>query len=458
MPIPKKRLPIDLTKGTPTQLTIEGLRDQLKNLGLTCEHTDPEKLRKYKEEVESQFYDGTDQSFGIMKPSKSNDGSPYYKSIFLDSNAPFFGLEVASAPDWNPSGSALGYSTKLSTIIFQKNFDHLKQNMPNFTGQSSGEKTKTDRKETVEAIKQMFIDVAIQASAALVNGLDKTTLNSVLANAIAPLSEKNAKDYNETDSRVIYLVDNFNPNTNEAAGIGVLAIDWHLIITDYKEKKKNPIHDVTLIISTRAVTYDDIDILDRDYKFVTSHNGYLLSVDGIPPRNKKVIIFPALPPANQDSFDQGLPLIAKDDFVDVLILYAPDLESVGSVDNSDSDVTTSYSKSLTSGFTFSMSQGITSGAEFEVGAVFAKGKFSISMTLTFTETWNTSQTETINFSVPGKKKAFLYQGFLMARKLRFSPKDQTFSYVESDGRFLTNVLKTANEPITGLSQADITII
>jgi hypothetical protein len=458
MPIPRRKVPIDLKKGTPTPLTIENLRDQLKNLGLTCEHTDPEKLRKYKDEVERQFYDGTDQSFGIMKPSKSKDGSLYYKSIFKDWSEPFIGLEVASAPDWNPSGNALGYSTKLSTIIFPKNFDHLKQNMPSFTGQSSGEKTKTDRKETVEAIKQMFIDVAIQASAALVNGLDKTTLNSVLANAIAPLSEGNAKDYNETDSRVIFLVDNFDPNKNEASGIGVLAIDWHLIITDYKEKKKNPIHDVTLVISTRAVTYDDIDILERDYKFVTSQNGYLLGVNGIPPRNKKVFIFPSLPPANQDTFDQGLPLIAKDNFVDVIILYAPDLESVGSVDNSVSDVTTSYSKSVTSGFTFSMSQGITAGAEFEVGAVFAKGKFSISITLTFTETWNTSQTETISFAVPGRKKAFLYQGFLLTRKLRYNPKNQTFSYIENEGRFLSNVLKTSDEPITGLSQDDITII
>lgn len=447
MPIPAKKIKIDLTKSTPTPLTVEGLEQQLNNLGLTCAHTQKDRLEKYKEEIEKQFYDGVNQSFGILQPTPSTDGTPYYKSIFGNPDAPFIGLSEASKPDWTPSGNALGYATKLSTIIFPKNFTFLIENKPGFGGNRSGDRTETHKYDTVEAIKQLFIQVGIESSASLVKGLDKTTLNSILANAIAPINEGNVKDYDVTDSRVIYLVDNYNPITQEAEAIGVLGIDWHLKIVDYKEKKKNPQHDTTLTINTRSVLYDNVPTLDLDYQTVASHLGKEIST--IPPISKKLKIFDKLPPANQDSFDQGLPIISKDDYAEVIILYAPDLESIGAIDNSDSDVQTTYSKSVTSGFTFSMGQSLTVGAEFEAGVVFAKGKFSVSLEVSFTETWNNSQTETIGFSCPGRKKAFTYQGYLLSRKLRFFPEDGRFAYVENEGRFLTNILKTTDTPITG---------
>ncbi len=447
MPIPRKKINVDLTKSTPTELTVEVLQKQLNNLGLSCAHTDPARLAKYKEEIEKQFYDGLNQSFGILKPIASTDGSPYYKSMYGNPDAPLIGLEGSSVPDWQPSGNALGYATKLSTIVFPRNFQFLIDNKTGFGGNRSGDRTETHKYDTVEAIKQLFIQVGIESSASLVKGLDKTTLNSVLANAIAPINEGNVKDYDVTDSRVIYLVDNYNPITQEAEAIGVLGIDWHLRIVDYLEKKKNPQHDTTLTVSTRSVLYDSVAALEADYQFVTSHKGK--EIFGIPPIKKKLKIFDQLPPANQDSFDQGLPLIAKDDFVDVLILYAPDLESVGSMDNTDSDIVSTYSKSVTSGFTFSMGQSLTVGAEFEAGVVFAKGKVSVELNVSFTETWNNSQTETIEFSCPGRKQAFTYQGYLLSRKLRFFPETQTFAYVESEGRFLTNILKTSDTPIIG---------
>lgn len=439
-----------MLKSQPSELTVEALEKQLNNLGLDCAHTYKDRLEKYKTEVERQFPNGTNQSFGIQKPSPSTDGSIYYKSIYRNADAPYLGLEEASKSDWQPEGSALGYSTDLSTIIFPRNFTYLRENKAGFTGTQSKERIEQHKYETVEAIKELFVTVAIEASASLIKGLDKTTLNSVFSNAIAPVNEGNAKDYDVSDSRVIFLVENYDPVSKEASAIGVLGIDWHLTIKDYKEKKKSPLHDTTLKVTTRSVVYDDLTKMESDLQFIKARFGNdLPTVKGIPPKNKKLKIFDTRPPENQDTFDHGLPLIAKDDYVDVIILYAPNLESVGSIDNSDSDVQTTYSKSVTSGFTFTMGQKISVGAEFEAGVVFAKGKFSIDLEFSFSEQWNNSQTETISFSTPGRKKAFTYQGYVLCRKLRFSPETGTFAYVESEGRFLSNILKTSELPIVG---------
>lgn len=451
MPIPKKKVPISLVKQDPSKLTVEGLQKQLHNMGLDCAHTDPERLKKYKEDVEKSFVDGLNQSFEINRPKASLDGSRYFNSIYGDSDAKFYGYEEAAKSDWRPEGSGLGYSTQLSTIAFPRNFQYLFVNRPGFGGNQSAEQTTTGSYATVDAVKNMFVQVGVEASSSLVKGLDKTTLNAILSNAIAPLNEGNVKDYYNADSRVIFLVDNFDPLTNEADAIGVLGIDWRLTIVDYKEKKKSPVHHTTLVVSTRSVLYDDLGAMDGDLQFLKSHFGTDL-FGGIPPRGKKLKIFDKLPPAGQGTFDHGLPVIAKDNFVDVIILYAPDLESVGTIDNTQSDVQTSYSKSITSGFTFSMGQKISTSAEFEAGVVFVKGKASIGLEVSFTEQWNNSQTETISFSVPARKQAFNYQGYLLCRHLRFDPSDGSFEYVGDEGRFLTNILKTTDEAITGLAQ------
>ena len=228
----------------------------------------------------------------------------------------------------------------------------------------------------------------------------------------------------------------------------MLSIDWHLTIDDYKEKKKGLQHATTLNVKTRSVLYDSLDDLKGDLEFIKSHFGQDL-FSNFPPRDKRLKIFEHLPPPNQDTFDHGLLLVAKDDYVDVIIMYAPSLESLGSIDNSGSPAQASYSKSVTSGFTFSMSQKIGVETELEAGVVIAKGSFTMSMELSFTEQWNSSQTETVSFSVPAGEKAFTYQGYLLSRKLRFSPVDG-FNYVDNEGRFLTNVIKTTPEPIKDL--------
>ena len=66
-PIPIKKIPIDLTKDTPSKVTAEELKGELNAIGLRCKETRIEKLEKYIEETVSTFADGNTQGFGIFK-------------------------------------------------------------------------------------------------------------------------------------------------------------------------------------------------------------------------------------------------------------------------------------------------------------------------------------------------------------------------------------------------------
>ncbi|SMO69021.1 hypothetical protein [Fodinibius sediminis] len=446
MPIPKKGIALSLKKATPTQLDVESLKKQLHHVGLTCKHTSTENLKEYKEEVISQFPPGEVNTFGILKYKENPNGSPHFNDELGPLEADYNGLESSSKGNWEPSDTGLGYSSELEYIQFPTHFDYLMKHRPSFTGVTEEPPVYRGNYNTVEAIKNLFTNVGTTASSTLVKGLDKSSIESVLSNAIAPLNDKNAKDYDETDSRVIFLVDNYNDKTEEADAIGVLTINWHLKIKDYKEKKESLKHKTCLKIRARTVLYDDIKVLHADKKFVESHfksKAYCLS---IPPKHHGLKIFDRRPPATENTFNRGLPVISKEKYVEVIILHSANLEEVGCLDNTNSDVSSKYSKSTTSGFTFSMSQTLSAELSFEADVEFVKAGIKIGFSLTFTETWNKSQTETIDYSVPAGKKAFVYQGYLHSSILRYNPESDTYKYVDN-GRFLTNIFKTSEEPI-----------
>lgn len=74
------------------------------------------------------------------------------------------------------------------------------------------------------------------------------------SNAVAPLSDANAVITTSTGSRVIFLVENYDPVTDNADAIGVLTIWWHLTIQDYRNKPKDATqHDTKLTIKSRSV-------------------------------------------------------------------------------------------------------------------------------------------------------------------------------------------------------------
>lgn len=438
--IPPLRFPIDLSPATPTPVTVENLKKQLTDIGLTCPDADPDKLKAYISEVEQRLPGGAVQTYQILKPSK--DPSLRIAGLHDD-------YQESSTGNWEPDSTGLGYATTLEYIQQETHFDWLLGNQPGFTGVASNPPEYTGKYDSVSAVKEMFINVAVNASSTLIKGLDKASLQSVLSNAIAPLDDKNAANYDPgPQSRVIFLVEDYDPVKGDAKAVGVLTIWWNLTIKDYKEKKKSPLHDTHLTVKARSVLYSSVETMNADYLAARTHfkeNSFL----AIPPKPTQVKIFTARPPADEDTFRASLPKIATQDKLQVIVLYAPNLQNVGSIDNTSSDVTTTYEKSVTTGFTFSMSQQLSVEAYFEAGVEVVKAGIKIGLTFTFTEEWSTSTTETMSFAVPGGKKAFTYQGFLMAQILEYDAKSGAFAYKET-ARLLSNVLATSATPLESI--------
>ena len=89
MPIPRQHFPINLNPATPTPVTVENLKKQLTDIGLTCPDSDPEKLKAYAERFNADagrwhFLTGTveqmrDAAAGMkVAAAKATDGSDQY--------------------------------------------------------------------------------------------------------------------------------------------------------------------------------------------------------------------------------------------------------------------------------------------------------------------------------------------------------------------------------------------
>lgn len=437
MPIPARRIPVQLIEATPTPVTVEAVKSQLDDIGLNCALAAEDRLEVYIKEVEQRIPQGSTQTYQILRPATG--AGALVAGLYGD-------YEQSSIGNWEPSGTGLGYSRELEYIQEPTHFDWLLGNQPGFTGVVNNPPEYKGRYGSVDAIKEMFINVSVNASATLVKGLNRGSMESVLSNAIAPLTDKNAQNYAPgPQSRVIFLVEDYDPSTGAAAAVGVLSLWWDLKIVDYKEKKKSPQHDTTLTVRTRSVLYDSVEAMNSDYLAARTHfkeNAF----QAIPPRPTKVEIFTARPAPTEDTFLKSLPKVATQEKLQAIVLYAPNLQLIGSIDNTNSDVTTTYEKSLTSGFTFSMSQQLSVEANFDAGIVLAKGGVKIGLTFTFTEEWSSSTTESMSFSVPAGKKAFTYQGYLMAQILEYDARTDTYSYKET-ARLLSNILATSATPL-----------
>jgi hypothetical protein len=482
--IPRRRVPIQLTQATPTQLTPAALQKQLNEIGLTCPDTATDKLRQYIAEVKSQLINGQTQTYAILRPAVPDlmvgNGSGAISFAEVAAAAQATGrtsrlavtLSESSVGNWEPDSTGLGYGPELEYIQFETHFDWLKANRPSFTGVVNNPPVINGKYDSVDAIKKLFVEVGTTASSTLVKGLDKASFESVLSNAIAPLTEGGVENYHVADSRVIFLVENYDPASGEADAVGVLTIWWELTIKDYKEKKQTTKHDTTLTIKGRSVLYSTLDALFGDYQAAkTQFNGSVAHAGGlplaserssadraepsaaldIPPRPGQLTIFDKLPPANRDTFSKSLPTTATADRLQAITLYAPDLQSIGSIDNTTSDATSSYSQSVTSGFTFSTTQTFSSQLSAEVSIEIVKAGLTLGFSLSFTETWDKSTTTTMEFSLPPGKKAFTYQGYMFAAIINFDAQTGEYSYL-STARCMTPVLATSHVPLTGPSK------
>jgi len=437
MSIPVNPISIDLEPNTPTPLTPETLGAELNAIGLTCRYTTPRILQGLIDQVSNQIPAGTLESFRLLKPTANPENR--LEGFVQD-------FETSSQGNWTVKDTA--YDPILEYIQYPTHFDWLKSTDTSFTGISDQLPPDNLKATTVDAIKTFFVNTLTMASEVVLKGINNDTLRSVLSNVINALPP-DIKDFNETDSRVIFLVDNYNPNTKSADAIGVVSIDWTLTIKDYQESSNQPVlHDTTLAVQARGVMYADLDQMNKNYNDAKAHFGNnSFQLFGIPiPSDNSITIFPNQPPANIDTFNSSLPLKSSTAYIDHIVMFAPDLQAIASVDNTNSSDTVTYLKSVSTGYTFTATQNVSITAGFEVSVGVVKGSLSLTFSFGFSEQWSTLTTETINFNVPPGKKGFLYQGTMVSRILRYDPSNNSYTYMDM-GQLKTTVFAVSDTPI-----------
>lgn len=455
MPIPKRKVKVCLKKDDVSTVSPEALQKDLNNIGLGCKYTSIENLTKFKSDVLGSWPNsGTASAYGIYKKNKhlyNTDSVKTLDYLTLEEQSPLTAFGFSNDDihgQWMPSDAAQGYREELFLIQYPEHFDYLLANKPDtFTGVKKS-KTETSKDGTVQKIKDLFVQIGTELSSIVVDGLNKTSLEAILVDVIGVNESAFENDYDESNSRVIFLVQNYNEKTEEADAIGVLSIDWRISIKNYKEKKKETKHETKITINVRSAIYTDIPKMLVHYEFVKSHfKNNLFLPDAIPPRPTNIVVYDFLPPACKDTFLHGIPTVNNSDkYVDTIVLYAPNTNLLYALDNTESKAISSYNRSVTSGFTFASSQTLSAELSFEASCAVVKVGFKMGLSVSFTEEWNKSVTEEISISVPENEMAYVYQGYMKSAVLRFSAKDMSYEYLEK-AKFLTNILKTTQKPI-----------
>jgi len=263
-----------LNSATPTPFNAAALQTQLEAIGLSCAQINEENLNQYIEEVSSQLPLGQVQAYAIKAPPQTQgvsfDVADTGTMRALNQAAP--ALQNAATANWTISATGDGYGPQLEVIQFPAHFQWLYDNRATngFMGVIDNPPTYKGNYPNAEAIQNLFVTVGVTASATLVKGIDQDAMKAALSNAIQPLSNADLSDYNVTDSRTIFLVDNYNPSTQVADGVGVLFVNWTLSISDYKRKTKDggDTHPTVLTIQAGSVLYSDPGPLCADYHSV----------------------------------------------------------------------------------------------------------------------------------------------------------------------------------------------
>ncbi|MBF0145338.1 MAG: hypothetical protein HQL84_05665 [Magnetococcales bacterium] len=176
-----------------------------------------------------------------------------------------------------------------------------------------------------------------------------------------------------------------------------------------------------------------------------------------PPVKHELQIFDSLPAANETTFNAGIPGLNTENVAVSIILYSPNLQIVASLDNTNSSVTSTYTTSITQGFTFSTTQSVSITESVGVSIEVVTASVSTTFALSFTEQWSTSTTKTMSFSCPPGKKAFVYQGTLMSQSLKFDSGSNTYTWSGEAAKALTQVLVTSDTPIGIAPSSQVTI-
>jgi hypothetical protein len=454
--IPVPVISINLNPDSPSKVTVDALKKELADIGLTCKHTEPENLAGYIREVVNGFTNGKVQSlkFFEYKGLKQNDYGTCDTSLLEISDVVHDITDIRG--NWTPQDN-VPRKTQLAAIGYPDHFDKLAAT-GFFAGHSSGQTYMGIG--TVSALKTQFANISANISATMVKGLDKETMEAVFVNTIKPVDPE-SKDYKPgRQNRSIFILENYNDKTKECDALGVVNVEWNIVINNYRRKSKEggDYNTYNLDIKVRTVLYNDLASVDADFarlQALLKDKMFFTNALAIPVPSP-IHLFDSLPPETSDTFAQGIPLDqTASDYMDVIILHQGDLQNVGCLDNTKSDASTVYSKSITSGFTFTAGQKVSISMKFSLDALIAKSELSVGLEISFTEQWNNSQTETLSFSVPAGKKAFLYQGYVGSSILRFNIPKMTYKYIEH-AKFLSNLVVTTNTALEG-NPAKITL-
>lgn len=274
---PGKKFNINLSATTPSQFTTDTLKTQLSAVGLNCSQLTNQFLENSITTVNSQLPTGAVQSFGIMAPQTSPALAKSLASRKLATDRTLFAvpqsiLAQAATANWEPGTQAEGFNTYLAVIAYTDHFQWLYNNRGTngFTGVIDSPAATSGNYPNAQAIQDLFVQVCLTASATVVKGLDQSTMKAILTNVISPLQNESLSDFNQSDSRTIMLVDNYNAQTGEADAVGVLWVNWTLTISDYKRKSKDggDTHATTLTVQSGSVAYTDPTQLCADYASV----------------------------------------------------------------------------------------------------------------------------------------------------------------------------------------------
>ncbi|MEQ5777509.1 MULTISPECIES: hypothetical protein [unclassified Thalassospira] len=270
-----------LDAATPTPFDKATLKTSLENIGLNCAQLNDKNLDSYITTVKSQLPQGAVQSMAIKAPHTSplnaNLKAAAAPVMLFSAANDVPQMTSAATGNWSipDNNNAEGYGPNLEIIQYKDHFNWLFDNKATngFTGVKNSPPATQGNYPNAEAIQKLFIQVGLTASSTLVKGLDQPTMLATLSNVIQPLNDSNIANYDVSDSRVIDLVDNYDPATGMADGIGVLTISWHLTIEDYKRKTKDggDTHATYLKMDAWSVLYSDPGVLCQQYSSVLQH-------------------------------------------------------------------------------------------------------------------------------------------------------------------------------------------
>lgn len=190
--------------------------------------------------------------------------------------------EVEVNGSWVIDDDAGGYRRDLCYISYAPHFDYLRDNFPGiFPGSYAGEK-KVINEPTGAAIRDSFKTIAMTVCTTIKSGIQKADLESVVSTILGDNTSENPKDYVQDDVLYTYLVNGYDPETETAVSVGVLAVKYSIQIKDYKDKsdhKDGRYNDAVIQAEARFVSYSKEEDIKRDIENLAGFQNRIMDME-----------------------------------------------------------------------------------------------------------------------------------------------------------------------------------